>query len=60
MIGSTYVIDVVAYEDVFDANVASLQDASVDLVVGNKKLIATIDKLYNESIDQVYSVSTSS
>ncbi|MFC4440252.1 MULTISPECIES: hypothetical protein [Natrialbaceae] len=60
MIEATYDIDVDAYEGFFDAYVAALQDAFVDLVVENEELIATIDELYDESIDQVYGVSPSS
>jgi hypothetical protein len=60
MIEATYDIDVEAHEDFFDAYVAALQSAFVDLVVENEELIATIDELYDEAIDQVYGVSTSS
>ncbi len=60
MMVATYDIDVDAHEDFFDAYVAALQEAFIDLVVENEELIATIDELYNESIDQVYGVSTSS
>ena len=60
MIEATYDIDVGAHEEFFDAYVAALQDAFVDLVVENEKLIATIDELYDESIDRVYGVPTGS
>jgi hypothetical protein len=49
-----------AHEDFFDAYVAALQDTFVDLVVENEELIATIDELYDESIDQVYGLSAGS
>ena len=60
MIEATYDIDVDAHEDFFDAYVAELQEAFVDLVVENEELTATIDELYDESIDQVYGVSSGS
>jgi hypothetical protein len=60
MIETTYDIDVDAYEDFFDAYVAALQEAFVDLVIENEELIATIDELYDESIDQVYGLSAGS
>jgi hypothetical protein len=60
MIEATYDIDVDAHEDFFDAYVAALQSAFIDLVVENEELIAIIDELYDESIDQVYGLSAGS
>ena len=60
MIEATYDIDIDAHEDFFDAYVAALQDAFVDLVVENEELIATIDELYDESIGRVYGMSIGS
>lgn len=60
MIEATYDIDVDAHEDFFDAYVAELQEAFVDLVVENEELTATIDELYDEATNRVYGVSTGS
>jgi len=60
MVVATYDIDATSPEAFFDAYVAALKAAFVDLVVDNEELIVLIDDLYAEAIDEAYGGSSDS
>jgi hypothetical protein len=58
MMVATYDIDATSPEAFFDAYVAALKAAFVDLVVDNEELIALIDDIYVKALEEAYGVST--
>lgn len=54
MLAATYDIEAASHGDFFDAYVAALKEAFVDLVVDNEELIRTIDDAFTASIAREY------
>lgn len=56
LVVATYDIDTDAREEFFEAYVAALREAFIDLVADNPDLVSTFDEAFYESIEAVYGV----